>query len=147
MKRILAAVDGSEPSQRAASLAGELAAKYDGELLVMTVISEGTKLDDDALAFARAEGIGDTPLAAWRALGSKVVDDAAVLAKAAGATRVTAEISAGDPAGIILAAARDRGFDLIVVGRRGRGRLAGLLLGSVSQKLASEAPCAVLVVQ
>ena len=147
MKRILTAIDGSEPSQRAASLAGELAAKYDGELLVMNVMPEGAKLDDEVLAFARSEGVGDSPLAAWRALGSKVVGDAAVLAKAAGAKRVVSEISAGDPADVVLRAARDRGFDLIVVGRRGRSRLAGLLLGSVSQKLASEAPCPVLVVQ
>jgi nucleotide-binding universal stress UspA family protein len=36
--------------------------------------------------------------------------------------------------------------DAIVIGRRGRGRLAGLLLGSVSQKVASLAPCVVILV-
>jgi len=35
---------------------------------------------------------------------------------------------------------------MIGVGRRGQGRLAGLLLGSVSQKLVSLAPCIVVVV-
>ena len=35
---------------------------------------------------------------------------------------------------------------MLVVGRRGRGRLSGLLLGSVSQKVASLAPCIVIVV-
>ena len=36
--------------------------------------------------------------------------------------------------------------DAIVVGRRGHGQLSGLLLGSVSQKLCSLAPCVVIMV-
>jgi len=52
----------------------------------------------------------------------------------------------GDATEAIIEAVRREQVDAIVIGRRGRGRLAGLLLGSVSQKVASLAPCIVIVV-
>jgi nucleotide-binding universal stress UspA family protein len=52
----------------------------------------------------------------------------------------------GDPAEVIVEIARAEQMEAIVIGRRGRGRLAGLLLGSVSQKVASLASCIVIVV-
>ena len=52
----------------------------------------------------------------------------------------------GEPAGEILSLATETNCDLIVLGRRGRGKAAKLLLGSVSDKVAKEAPCPVTVV-
>jgi nucleotide-binding universal stress UspA family protein len=76
-----------------------------------------------------------------------VLDVARGAAQAKGAGRMAAEPSFGDPAQEIIAAAGDHQADLIVVGSRGHGRLAGLLLGSVAQKVVSLDPCPVVVVR
>lgn len=53
----------------------------------------------------------------------------------------------GLPAEAILAAARAAKSDLIVVGSRGRGRIAGTILGSTARALARHSPVPVLVVR
>ena len=50
----------------------------------------------------------------------------------------------GTPAHVLVAAAQ--GADLLVVGTRGHGGFAGLLLGSVSQQVAHHAPCPIVIV-
>ena len=57
---------------------------------------------------------------------------------------VVPRVVQGHPAQVLLEAAR--GAQLLVVGSRGHGTLAGVLLGSVSQHCVHHAPCPVLVV-
>ena len=52
----------------------------------------------------------------------------------------------GDPANEILELAREGDYGLIVMGRRGLGGAAKLLLGSVSDKVVKQASCPVTVV-
>lgn len=53
-------------------------------------------------------------------------------------------VVAGQPAEVLVELARDA--DALVVGSRGRGAFAGLLLGSVSQRCAERSTCPVVVV-
>jgi nucleotide-binding universal stress UspA family protein len=52
----------------------------------------------------------------------------------------------GDPAAMICTVARDLGVDVVVIGSHGKGFLARVVLGSVSEHVARHAPCPVLVV-
>jgi nucleotide-binding universal stress UspA family protein len=51
-----------------------------------------------------------------------------------------------EPADLIADAAKENDADVIVVGTRGHGRVAGMLLGSVTQRLLHLTPCPVLAV-
>ncbi len=51
----------------------------------------------------------------------------------------------GRPAHVLISAAE--GADLLVVGSRGHGAVAGMLLGSVSEDLVAHAPCPVVVIR
>jgi nucleotide-binding universal stress UspA family protein len=58
---------------------------------------------------------------------------------------VRSSVVAGDAASEITRLARERPFDLVVVGTHGRRGLKRLFLGSVAERVVREADCAVLV--
>jgi nucleotide-binding universal stress UspA family protein len=58
---------------------------------------------------------------------------------------VTLEVVEGSAPSVLVTSAHDA--SLLVVGSRGHGGFAGLLLGSVSQQCAAHAPCPVVVVR
>jgi nucleotide-binding universal stress UspA family protein len=74
------------------------------------------------------------------------LDEAASIAALKGIDSTT-ELLAGDPVDEIVAYADTIGADLIVIGSRGHGAIAGALLGSVSRGVMHETRRPVLVVR
>jgi len=148
MERILVGVDGSAPCPKAVDFAADLATKYNAELILLTVVPHLFPKSDAAVEeFARLEHVAIPEAKLALTTADNVLDDARRKARVKDLTRISAEPSFGDPAQAIITAARDRQADLIVVGSRGHGRLVGLLLGSVAQKVISLAHCPVVVVR
>ena len=148
MERILVGVDGSASSLRAVDFAADLASKYNAELIVLTVVPHFWPQVDSAVEeYARLEHIPGPAPELVLTTADNLLDKARKKAQANSATRISAASSFGNPAHEIIAAAKDQQADLIVVGSRGHGRLTGLLLGSVAQKVISLAHCPVVVVR
>ena len=61
------------------------------------------------------------------------------------APQVTVNVVTGDPAEELVKASRDA--DMVVVGSRGSGGFASLLMGSVSSKVTHHAACPVVVIR
>lgn len=131
--RILVGVDGSEPSIEALRQAARLAIAFDRPIEAVTtwtfpaftspyVAMEWDPAKDAAAALdaAVAEAFGDDPPA-----------------------RLTRTVVAGPAASTLIDMSESA--SLLVLGSRGHGGFAGLLLGSVSAACAEHAHCSVLI--
>jgi nucleotide-binding universal stress UspA family protein len=135
-KTILWATDGSETADRALPYAKALA-EGTGKLIAVHCKE----------LFIGGRASGYPVLANEDELEAKIHHQVEEL-RAAGIDASEEVITAGGAgsAHVIADAARDMGADLIVVGTRGHAPVAGLLVGSVTQRLLHVAPCPVLVI-
>lgn len=85
----------------------------------------------------------------WEEFVNRGLEMLRALAGEATAAGVSVEFSQnpGSPGRTICEFAQNGGFDLIIIGRRGRSGLGELFLGSVSNYVLHHAPCKVLIVQ
>jgi nucleotide-binding universal stress UspA family protein len=60
---------------------------------------------------------------------------------------VSSVLREGDPALEIVNAAKEGGFDAIVLGHRGMGKMKELFMGSISEKVVHLASCPVIIVE
>jgi len=141
MTTIMVATDGSGGASRAVDVAAELAKALACNLLIVTVADR--LLGDEVRQFPRS---GATAGDLLEALTGQTLREAEARARKLGVSRIEVKTCWGDVTQSLIDLAAASSSKMIVVGRRGRGRLAGLLLGSVSQKLVNLAPCTVVVV-
>ena len=138
--KVLVGVDSSSNSLATVAFVGRLLSVEHDELVVAYVSPPLPYLGDDQLdpgVAARAQG----------ALSSAVFDEAVLRLPEEWQPRAERLELAGEAGASLLAAAEERGFELIAVGFRGTGFFERFLLGSVSRAVVQSAHVPVLVVK
>jgi len=134
--RILVPIDGSECAYHALDWALDIAEKYDSEIELLTVIP--------TVAFTLVGPTEEELLERAEKLLEETLD---IIKKEKLKLKVTTKILVGRPAEKIIETCIDEGFDLIVIGGRGLGRIKEFFLGSVSDRVADAAPCPVVIIK
>jgi len=140
MKRILIATDGSAAAREAVAIGLELAVDEGAAVTFVHVAPRNDVLPTGAYAFAAAVPHEPTPQ------DYSSLDAAHAIATERGVA-ASSELLQGHPADEIVAYADSIDADLIVIGSRGRGAVAGTLLGSVSRGVLAESRRPILVVR
>ena len=140
VRRIVVGVDGSPSSVRALEWAIGEADRAGAVVDAVLVFDIGVGWTD--IAFDVDAGIVER--ATERAEKTLQEALASVAAPADSAVLINHSVVPGDPADVLVRVAANA--DLLVVGTRGRGGFAGLLLGSVSQRCAERSRCPVAIV-
>jgi nucleotide-binding universal stress UspA family protein len=128
---VLVGVDGSAESIAAANVVAALLGERIGRLTLATVVDYDTALGGEAGPAHRATRLELAKAA--EALAESITHD------------VDTAVLAGTPAEALVAQAADGQYDVLAIGRRGRGA-SKLVMGSVATRLSRDAPTPVLIV-
>ena len=148
IRNILVGVDGSENSDRALDFALDLAEKFNASIMILNV-SESLAMGavpEESIAYSG----GNTAVFGkdLRKIHDEILSRSVARAKAVKPNlAVSSMLKEGDPALEIVNTAKEGGFDVIVIGHKGLGKMKELFLGSISEKVAHLAPCPVIIVK
>ena len=134
IRRILCPIDFSEPSHHALNLASSIARWYGARLEILSVFPTAGVMDlppRELDATTRDRIIADA-----RRFGAQTPSDVAVEVKVTAAADIDREI---------VMEARQLPADLLVMGTHGRSGFRRMLLGSVTERVLRDPPCAALV--
>src|ERR1700751_3925128 len=141
-RHILIPTDGSELAEHGVAHGFALAKSLGAKASVIFVLEPLSEMTGPHFLQALA-----TYIELRKEQAKSVLDRAANAAKEAGVPCETIQVENGQPYQAIIAAAKDKGCDLIVMSSHGRSGLSMLLIGSVTNKVLTHAKTPVLVCQ
>lgn len=149
ISKILVPVDGSNHAERAVDFASGLADVYGAEMILLNVMTHagGSQVPQELKQFAELEHVRVTEADVLKSAANEIVNNAYQRAVDAGVKKVERDFAVGDPAETIVDYAKENKIDVVVMGRRGLGRIGGLLMGSVSSKVGQLADCTCITVK
>ena len=140
-RHVMVGSDGSETAHLAVQQAAELAKAFGARLTVVTAYPK--------VRPRTAAGVPDDMQ--WMATDAAGAEEQArkgmQIAKQAGVTDVHSSVAPGDPAEVVLDAAKLLAADLLILGNKGMASASRFLLGNVPNKVSHHAPCDMIIVR
>lgn len=141
-KKILVATDGSEGSKKAIHTTVKLLEGASDTKVTLITVAQPVPIS----LYADLQALNIDPIALSENQAREQLEEDAAPFKDAGISFETV-VAVGDPGTEICREAQEGGYDLVVVGSRGRNQFAEIVLGSVSSRVLHHAGIPVLVVR
>lgn len=138
-KKILVPIDGSDRALLAAKYARSLAEKYESSVTLIHIIQNPTYITPDTM-------ISPVLIKDMESIGESILAKAVEVFEGFDG-RINTLLEYGHPGVRIVDITQERGYSLIVMGRRGLSDVKGLLLGSVSNHVLHYASCPTMIVK
>lgn len=147
LRRVLLGTDGSPGAARAAEYLATLPLPAECEIRLLTLLPAFEQIAREHLAVGPPLAPEVTTLAELQRTQAQAHLDEVAAALISAGKKVVTEIRGVDPAEGLLETANEEGTELIVLGTHTQSRMERFFLGSVSESLAHQARCSVLLVR